>query len=319
MGGITRAEPDAVFPEDSDLDLVLLVDRPTTTKDPLDELYRGVAIEAGVRGIDEYASPEKVLANPEIADHIAVGAIVADPVGILEAVQPVVARDFARRRWVILRCEEEKRRFETGLEAVRLARAPGEFMLHLMLALQNLASLIAVALLVPPTHRKFLVLLREQLDMLDRLDLFEKTLAASGIRDMSRARVQWYQDQTSIAFDRALEVKRTPVPFDFKLRPHLRPYLIDGYQSMINAGNYREAMPWIAAGIFLTTAVLLNDAPENERPRYAALMEDLLRDLGLEHGAGRQERFALAAELANEIYRRADDIAAGRPDGLVPA
>ena len=163
MGGITRAAPDAVFPADSDLDLMLVVDRPTTTKDPIDELYRGVAIEAGMRGIEEYATPEKVLANPEIADHIAVVAIVADPVGLLAGVQPVVAREFARRQWVALRCDDEKRRFEMYLNAARLAQLPVEFMIPIMLATQILASLVAVAFLVPPTHRKSLVLLREHL------------------------------------------------------------------------------------------------------------------------------------------------------------
>ena len=39
MGGITRAAPDAGFPADSDLDLMLVVDRPTTTKDRQDESW----------------------------------------------------------------------------------------------------------------------------------------------------------------------------------------------------------------------------------------------------------------------------------------
>lgn len=319
MGGITRAAPHAVFPTDSDLDLMLIVDRPTTSKDPIDELYRGVSIEAGIRGVEEYASPETVLANPEIADHIAVGAILTDPIGLLSSIQPVVARDFARRRWVVLRCEDEKRRYEMFLNAARLAHMPVELIFPVILAIQNLASLVAVALLVPPTHRKSLVLLREHLRTLERPDLFERALAAAGIRELSRARVQWYLDEAVIAFDRAIEVKQTPVPFDFKLRPHLRPYLLDGSQSMIDAGDHREAMPWIAGGMLISTAVLLNDAPEAERPRYASLLDDLVSDLGLATEPQRLERVTLTEELASDLFRLADEIVAGRPDQLVTA
>jgi len=36
---VSRAAPDAGFPADSDLDLMLVVDRPTTTKDRQDESW----------------------------------------------------------------------------------------------------------------------------------------------------------------------------------------------------------------------------------------------------------------------------------------
>jgi hypothetical protein len=35
---------------------------------------------------------------------------------------------------------------------------------------------------------------------------------------------------------------------------------------VLQRGEHREVMPWIAAGLAVSTIVLLNDAPEGERP-----------------------------------------------------
>ncbi|HXN91920.1 MAG TPA: hypothetical protein VN906_10580, partial [Candidatus Sulfotelmatobacter sp.] len=172
MGGISSMSADAPFPPDSDVDISVLVqsDLPPS-QDPIDELYRGVSIEAGLRAVSEYITAEKVLANPEMADHVALNAIIADPTGLLVSIQPTVAREFARQRWVIARCDVEKRRFQMYLEAAGQTQVPGEFMIHVTLAIQNLAALIAVALLSPPTHRKCLIQLRDQLKGLNRSEL----------------------------------------------------------------------------------------------------------------------------------------------------
>ena len=314
MGGITSMSPDDEFPYDADLDLMLVVDSPITTEDPLDELYRGVAIEAGLRGKDEYESAEKVLANPAIADHIAAGAILSDPTGLLSAVQPAVAREFSRQRWVRERCAEEKRRFEMGIAGVAGSREPMEALILTTLAIHNLASVLAVAQLVPPTHRKSLLQLRRQLDALDRLDLFEEVLEVSGVATLTVAQVQSHADRTAQAFDRAIQVHRTRVPLDFKLQPHLRPYLVDGFQSLIDTGHHREAMPWIAIGASMCCSVLLVDAPDTERPRYAALAGDLVNDMGFANGANRSQRLRHTDQVKESMYALADEIVANRPD-----
>lgn len=319
MGGITRMAPDEEFPSDSDLDLMLLVDRPTTSKDPIDELYRGVAIEAGLRGVEDYATPQKILANPEVADHIAAGGIIADPTGFLSGLQPDVAREFSRRRWVTARCEDEKARFQTAFAAASATQVAVECMLHAFFAVHNVASLVSVALLVPPTHRKYLPQLRVQVARMGRPELADDALSALGTSLMTQARVSAYADMVTAAFDRALEVKRTPAPFDFKLRPHLRPYLIDWSRRMIEHGEHREAMPWIASGMFISAAVLLNDAPVNERPGYAAQLGEMVEELGFGSTAARAERLRLTAQLGESLYALADGIVAGRPDELIPA
>ncbi len=319
MGGITRMSRDAPFPPESDVDICVLVHNESPGQDPIDEFYRGLSIEAGLRSVAEYASAEKVLANPEVADHVALNAIIADPTGVLASIQPTVAREFAHQRWVVARCDVEKRRFQMYLDAAGRTQDPGEFMIHVTLAIQNLAALVAVALLRPPTHRKCLVNLRVQLKGLNHSELSERALAVYGDSDMSADTVQMYADMAADAFDRALQVKRTASPFDFKLRPHLRPYLVDGSQVMIDQGDHREAMPWIGAGIWISAAAILNDAPENEHPRYRQLLGDLLEDLGLASAESRAERLRELVELGNALFEVADEVVASRPDSLVTA
>ena len=314
MGSITTTPADAEFPGESDLDLMIVVDGPTGTKDPVDELYRGVAIEAGLRGKEEYESAEKVLSNPEIADHIAAGAILSDPTGLLGAVQLAVAREFSRQKWVRARCAEEKHRFEMGIAGAAESREPIESLVLMTFAIHNLASLVPVAQLVPPTHRKSLVLLRRQLADLGRLDLFEEVLEVSGVAGLTVGQVRSYADRNAQAFDRAIQVHRTRVPFDFKLRPHLRPYLLDGPQSMIEQGHYREAMPWVALGIITCCSTLLVDAPESERRSYAALMDDLLRDMGFADNSTFSRRLRQTNGVKDSLYAIADEIVASHPD-----
>lgn len=319
MGGITHMRPDEEFPGYSDVDMMLVVSGPTTTKDPLDEPYQGLAIEAGLRGVEEYETAGRVLANPEIADHIAVGAILADPSGVLGTIQAQVAREFSRRRWVQARCEEEKRRYETGIGAVSQSSDPLQSLVLMSLAMHDLASVLAVARLVPPTHRKSLVLLGQQLAEVGQLDLYGEVLEVSGIARLTVAQVQSYLDRVTEAFDRAVQVHRTRVPFDFKVRPHLRRYLLEGSQVLIDVGHHREAMPWIANGIALCTWILLADAPEIERPSYQRLVQDLLQDTGFEDAATLNDRVGHADRLKRSIYAIADEVVAGTSDELIPA
>lgn len=318
MGSITRMKPDEAFPADGDLDMMLVVDGPTVSTDPLDELYREIAIEAGMRGRAEYETAAKVLANPEIADHIAAsGTIVSDPQGLLGSIQPAVARELSLRRWVVLRCDEEKRRFRSTVQTAAGAELALVSVGYTQLVAVSLCGLISVAQVIPPTHRQCLVRLREQLQALGRPELHEAVLAGFGARDLTRSQVQSFADRAAAAFDRAVEIKRNPSPFDFKLRPYLRPYMIEWTQTMIDRGHYREVVPWIAGGTAISIASLMNDAQASEKPRYVALAGDLVSELGFATSAARAERFRQTADAGTMLLELADEIVSSRPDQLV--
>jgi hypothetical protein len=318
MGGITSMPKGAGFPRTSDLDLAILVATPPISgRELIEEFYRGVPIEAGLRSIELYSSPATVLANPDLACHLAVDSILSDPCGLLAAVQPVVAAEYARPRWVTMRCEWEKKQVLTSLARAARATTPAEFLPEMVFeVLVYLSGLIAVASVRPPTHLKCLVLLRELLTAQGRGDLYEDMLAIGGSSGLGPTQVSAYAEQTSSAFDRAVEVRRTPVWGDFKLRPHLRPYLVDGTDLMIEQGNHREVMPWICMGLAICTSVIRNDAPPEESAHYDRILGECFELLGIDTPESRSEKLQRAVAVKDSLFALADEMVARLPDDL---
>lgn len=304
---------------DSDVDISVLIDGPTPGWIPIDELHRGVAIEAGMRSTEEYLSAETVLANPDIADHLAVDSILDDPTGLLRGLQPVVARDFALQRWVVARCADEKRRVTMYSAAAQAAQTNFEMVWGVSQAVLNLSGLVAVAVLQTPTHRKSLVNMRAQLSEFGRADLVEEALEVSGMAGFTPARAMFYLDVSARGFDRAIEVKRNASFLDFKLKPHLRRYVIDGPCDMIESGHHREAAMWIGFTLIVACMALQVDAPENERADYAELVDAFYRESGYDDPRAWPDRLQKLEVLRDKVYALADDIVASRPDELVTA
>jgi hypothetical protein len=123
MGGITSMAVSDPFPEYRDVDLhIILKDDTDIPGENAEALYKGLMIEAGFRRKTHYSSPEVVLADPVIASHMAVPSILSDPSGFLTRLHEVVAREYARRKWVLARCEAEKREAFGMLEFAATSR-----------------------------------------------------------------------------------------------------------------------------------------------------------------------------------------------------
>jgi hypothetical protein len=313
-GGINAMLPDALFPSYRDVDLIIVLhEGGKSTQHNLELEYEGLILECGFKGLAEYQSPESVLANPHIAPSLAVDTILSDPTGLLTRTHQVVAKEFARRRWVVARCDYEKKRALGHLEQLSQADSPFEVLTQLLWFAHFLSGLIAVASLKLPTHRKALALMKELLHSQDRLDLHEELLTVLGYADMSPEKVGFYLQECAVAFDRAVAVKRTPSSWGFKLRPHIRPYAIEGAQEMIDEGHHREAMLWIEAFFAIALVAIQNDAPQEEKPRFQATFGRLLSDLGLTTPDDWASRLRQAGSLADEVFKAADDIVEHNP------
>ena len=320
MGGITSMPREAPFPASNDIDIGVLLEGDLGPGPPvIDESYRGAIIEAGLRSVDAYRSAEAILANPELADSLAANSVVLDPAGLLAGIQRAVSAEYRRRRWVMARCDDEKRRLATALERAAQATTPLAFLEEMTWVLANFSGLIAVALVRPPTHRRCLVLLRDSLSTLGREDLYEPVLAVPGLTNLSRSQVQNLMDESAKAFDRAVQVWRTPFPLDFKLRPHLRPYVVEGMQLMIDEGNYREAVPWLCLLLDVAIVAIRNDAPEGEAEAYEPFVRELVSDLGITTPAARAERLRRASEIRGALSMVADDAVDRLSDDIATA
>jgi hypothetical protein len=313
--GITALPLDAPFPLYRDVDVVVVLPE-GAQDDTVEVFYRGVMLEVISIDLKDHRDAEAILSNPSHGPNMAATRILADPTGILTPLQQKVASEYGKRRWIKARCEKEKESADKHLATMRAASTPKERLDSVWAFLSALSGLLAVAQLKRPTTRRTLALLGELLDAERRPDLHESSLTLFGSAHMSRADVQAMLDRSVIAFNRSVEVYKTPTPFGFTIRPHLRPYLSEATQEMIDEGNHREAMFWISALAGESYLVLQNDAPDAEKPRFAAELQAMYSVLGYTDMPGEEwaGRVASAERLAQEIYGISNSLAMLHPE-----
>jgi hypothetical protein len=304
---------DDPFPSYRDVDLALVLD--VDKKGLNQELpYKGLILECASASINGYRSPQVVLADPGLAPNLLTDSILSDPAGMLGELHRAVKKDYARRKWVLARCDHEKTRVLGHLEALGKARSPGVFSMHLGQLVNFLSGLIAVAYLQMPTHRRCLILSRALLARAGRPQLHETVLDVFGCVHMDRSQVEAVHRSAITAFDRAVEVYRTPCPYGFKLQSHVRPYFVAATQAMIDEGYHREAMGWIWFVHWVANTALQNDAPAAEKSRFQAGFDDLLRELGLLAPEDWPSRLREARALVDTVFGIADMVVEGHPD-----
>lgn len=313
MGSIVAMPRDTPFTTYRDVDLSVVVPD-GSGRENLDLPYKGLILEVSFHGLEKYGSPEAVLINPSLAPHLAVDSILSDPTGELQALHKAVARDYARRRWVLARCEHEKDRFSHCLAAMRQADECAELAIHLLVAFVYVTGIIAVACLRQPTNRRSLILMQELLAPQDRMDPCEEALRVLGSACMTRPQVEAYVDETMRSFDRAAQVHCTRILGGFKLRPHVRPYVMAGAREMIREGHHREAMWWICWFHGLANAGIQNDAPDDEKAQYQVTYDRLLESLGLSAPEDSAARVEQVSVLSEKVFQVADEIVAQNPE-----
>src|SRR4051794_5902819 len=246
---------DAPFPDYKDVDVHLIFDTASPMLEHqgpfmniLEVPYNGINIEAGIKPVTDYASADAVLANPEIAHHLTLNSVIYDPGGWLQDLQELVRLDYPRRRWGQARIDFERRGLEEALATSEMAKgmygAAGAVLLLGYTTTYVAATLCIARLRTPSIGGRTWVRMRENLADYDRLDLYDELLALLGVKDVDPIRAQQILNEGTEAFDRAVEIRRTPHPFQHKLHRHLRSYFVDSCQSMIDEGYYREALGW---------------------------------------------------------------------------
>ena len=86
MGSLLTMPPESAFPPSGDVDFNVVVaqDQPTET---FNIPWQGLILEYSVVSRSQYATPEAVLANPELACNLAHDSILADRDGSFRALQ----------------------------------------------------------------------------------------------------------------------------------------------------------------------------------------------------------------------------------------
>lgn len=314
MGGILSMPDESVFPPYDDVDFSLVL-QSTQEWETHDISYKGLILECGTVGIQYYRSSEAVLSNPQLASNLAVDSILSDPTGLLRPIHAVVKQEYAKRTWVQARCTFEKNLVTHSLEEAIKAPSPAEAFVPFALSIIYMAGALIVADLRPPTHRRALVLMRDVLNRQGRAELQEATLRLLGCAHLTRQQVEAFLNDAAATFDRAVEVTRTAIPYGFKLHPHVRPYLVDGFQELIQEGHHREVTLWIMLMLIISNSAIQLDAPDAEKPLFQARLERLLQEIGLGTPHDVEAHLQGARELASNIFMLADEMVEHLPVG----
>lgn len=325
LGSLNFMEQEAEFPEYIDVDLALVIDREAPQngvslpyrgllRENQELSYQGMIFEIVHLSKNLYSSIEEILSNPTLAHDFARGIILVDPDGLLTDLKETITLEYPRRQWVLVRCADQKMLVLGSIEKLSEAKTSMEAAFLMAWIGKYLASLVAISFLRPVTHRRSLVVMRELLSQEDNLMLYENFLGVLGYAHLTKMQVESYLQFYSEALDLALRVKRSPIPFGFKLEPHVRRYLIDGSREMIEEGYYREAMFWIFIGIFVSNLAVQADAADEDKLHFGSEFMSILRELKFETMEDCETRLGEIKELSEEVFRAVESFIDGNPE-----
>lgn len=314
MGGINEMQPDDEFPTFSDVDIGVVIEG-EGTRWPEDAHHQGLMLEIGTESADDYRSLETLIANPGLAPNLLSNSILVDPFHVLQEAHTFIAKEFARRRWVQARCDNERQnRIEAYIPAMNPdAIEPAMVFYAYYSVCTYLAGYIALANLDRPTHRKAFVRAQKIVEDNQAPHLHTALLELFGCADWDKGQVESCLQETADAFDLAVQIHKTPHLGDFKLKSHLRPYLVEASQDMIDQGFYREAVPWIATYYTIAAITIGLEGSESQKETFVNGQQAMMQHLGLSTTKDWTERRAQARQTADAIYAFCDDIIAAYP------
>jgi hypothetical protein len=306
VGSIIHADRQEPFPTYRDVDVAIVLD--SVDYQEIEEVFhQGYILECILSGSSRYRSADDILGLPGMACNLERNSILVDPDGHLTQIHRDVAAGFAQRPWVKKRVDLGLSQARSALElmakagsAIEAINALGEFIMHC-------SECITVAHLNPPTHRRTLANLKPLLVQHDEQALYDEILAAFGSARLSEPEVRTFLTQCLDAFDRALDVKTSSVPFEWKLDPCIRAYLEKGTLEMIEEGDHRESIFWIALFFMISTLAIQQDGQPDEKPIYGLRLMNFLRALGLDSPEAIEQRarscVSLHAKVADYVER----------------
>lgn len=315
-GSINELPDDAVLPATSDVDVVVVLDAAEPPEKPGKLPEQGALLEVSYLPMDQLRSAEQVLGVSHLAGSFRTPGILLDPSGALTQLQAAVALNFARRKWVVRRCEHAQ---EKALACLRALDEPAPFPEQALKALFGTGLTTHVLLaagLKNLTVRKRYLAARELLAAYGYADFYPALLELLGCSRMTRARCEHHLARLAQAFDAAKSAIRTPVFFASDLSDRARPITIDGNRELIESGSHREAVFWLAVTYSRCQDVLARDAPAGVQEQFQPGYRELLGDLGMSTVAGLQQRRRQVEAFLPRVWQVAQSIIAANPEIL---
>ncbi len=317
-GSINWLADDAVLPPTSDVDVLLVVAGPEPPVKPGKLAYRGALLEVSYLPQERLETPKYILGDYSLAGSFSRATILADPFGRLGALQAAVATGYAQRPWVYARCQDAQAKVLRHLGPLHKPAPLHDWGMAWLFAAGVTTHVLLVAGLCNPTVRRRYVAARELLAEYGHAGFYPRLLELLGCVEMSRAQVKEHLAAMADVFDAAAAAIKTPFPFAADISDSARAVPIDGSREMIEAGDHREALFWIAVTYTRCLKVLHHDAAPEVQERFAPGYRRLLADLGVASPSCLQRRGEEVRVFLPRLWRVAEAIIAANPDVLDP-
>lgn len=312
-GSVNWLPEDAELPETSDLDIMVVLDGPEPENKLGKFRYRGVLLEVSYLPYRQVESAEAVLGHYHLAGSFRTPGVIADPTGALTQLQATVARDYAKRRWVLKRCEHAQSNALNFLQPRNESDPLDEQVMGWLFGTGVTTHVLLTAGLKNPTVRRRYRTARELLAEYRRLDFHERLLEMLGCARMTRRRAEEHLSALAQAFDEACAVIKTPYRFAADMTAAARPVAIDGSRELIEQGFHREAVFWMLAVYCRSQWVLRHDAPADVRQKHSRGFQAFLADLGIASFADRQQRTEQVRAFLPDVWAVAQAVIAANP------
>ncbi len=312
-GSVNWLPPDATLAPTSDVDVMVVL----AGAEPPDKIgklvYRDVLLEVSFLPRQRMQPAERILGDYHLAGSFRLASILADPSGELGELQAAVAQGYARRRWVYARCEHARAQVLRHLQPLAGPAPLHDQAMAWLFAAGVTTHVLLVAGLRNPTVRRRYVAARELLADYGQEDFYPSLLELLGCARMPRARARQHLAALTEVFDAAKAVIRTPFFFASDISDLARLIAIDGSRELIERGDHREAIFWLAATYSRCQKVLYHDAPVELQERFSPAYRQLLADLGITSPADLQRHGAQVRAFLPRLWTVAEAILAANP------
>ena len=313
-GSINWLSDDAPLPTTSDVDVMIVLSAPAPVEKLGKILYQDLIIEASYLPSDQIRTAEQVLGVSHLAGSLRGGSIIADPTGHLHAIQAEVSRNYAKRAWVVRRCEHAEGKLRANLQSIAETVPYHDQVIAWLFGTGVTTHILLAAGLRNPTVRKRYLAVRDLLVAYGHADFYEALLDLLGCAWMTRAAVEAHLDPLIAVFNSASSVLRTPFSFAADISEQARPVAIDGSREMIEHGDHREAMFWLAVTYTRCMIVLAQDGTPGLSEQHEPNWLHLLADLGIRCPTDLKDRSQAVLHALPQIWRAAKAVMDANPE-----
>ncbi len=280
-GSINSAQNDAEFPITSDLDLTLVFEGIPPEVLPGNFLHSGVIFGVSYWPFSRLLPLERVLSDYRLGYNFRKANVISSSSSKLNEMAAVVSQAFPQRRWVSKRIEDARTNCLNYVNSVSERANEFDRVIAWLWATGITTHIVLAAALKNPTIRKRYLAAHDVLSEYGHLDFYEFLHTLQGSSHFNRVITQTYFDSVTEVFDVACDIEPRPFPYSSDLSRISRPISIDGTQELINQGNHRESVFWIAATYARCMKAFHHTKTSTHLDRFSPGFESLIVELGI--------------------------------------